>query len=56
MVYGFANNLPYSIDINQPEYVAADFLNISPYAVESNNRFKNNNGKTFFQVMSEEIY
>ena len=30
MVCGFANHLPYSMDIEQPEYVPGDFLNIEP--------------------------
>lgn len=40
MVYGFANNLPYSMDIEQPEYVPSDFLNMEPFDVEENNWFK----------------
>jgi len=30
MVYGFANHFPYSMDIEQPEYVPADFFNMIP--------------------------
>lgn len=48
MVYGFANHLPYSMDIEQPEYVPADFLNMVPYDALENNWFKWDDRKTFF--------
>lgn len=51
MVYGFANHLPYSMDIEQPEYVPADFLNILPQDVEENQWFKYNDRRTFFNAM-----
>lgn len=51
MVYGFANHLPYSMDIEQPEYVPADFLNMSPYDVEENSWFKWKDRRTFFNSM-----
>lgn len=51
MVYGFANHLPYSMDIEQPEYVPADFLNMLPYDVEENQWFKYSDRRTFFNAM-----
>ncbi len=51
MVYGFAHNLPYSMDIEQPEYVPADFLNMEPFDVEENNWFKYDDRRTFFHAM-----
>ena len=51
MVYGFANNLPYSMDIEQPEYVPADFLNMEPFDVEENNWFKWEDRRTYFNAM-----
>lgn len=51
MVYAFANRLPYSMDIEQPEYIPADFLNMMPYDVEENNWFKWEDRRTFFNSM-----
>lgn len=51
MVYGFANHLPYSMDIEQPEYVPADFLNMIPNDVEENNWFKWDDRRTYFNAM-----
>ena len=51
MVYGFAKHLPYSMDILQPEYVPADFLNMTPHDVEENNWFKWENKRTFFNSL-----
>lgn len=51
MVYGFANHLPYSMDIEQPEYVPADFLNMMPQDVEENQWFKFEDKRTFFNAM-----
>ncbi len=50
MVYVFAKNLPYSIDIEQLEYVPADFLNFMPYD-EENRWFKHSDSKTYFSVL-----
>lgn len=47
MVYSFARHLPYSMDIEQPEYVPADFLNMIPHDVEENNWFKYDDRRTF---------
>ena len=49
MVYGFAKHLPYSMDIEQPEYVPADFYNMEPSDVETNSYFKWNDRRTFFK-------
>lgn len=51
MVYSFARHLPYSMDIEQPEYVPADFLNMTPHDVEENNWFKWEDRRTFFNAM-----
>ena len=51
MVYGFAKHLPYSMDIEQPEYVPADFYNMEPSDVETNSYFKWNDRRTFFKSM-----
>jgi len=51
MVYGFAKHLPYSMDIEQPEYVPADFLNMVPADVEENDWFKWEDRRTFFNSM-----
>lgn len=51
MVYGFANHLPYSIDIEQPEYVPADFLNMLPNDVEENWWFKYEDRRTYFNAL-----
>lgn len=51
MVYGFANHLPYSMDIEQPEYVPADFLNMMPYDVDLNQWFKFEDRRTFFNAL-----
>ena len=51
MVYGFASHLPYSMDIEQPEYVPADFLNILPHDVEENEWFMYADRRTFFNAM-----
>lgn len=52
MVYGFANHLPYSMDIEQPEYVPADFLNMIPNDVEENSWFKWDDRRTYFNAMT----
>lgn len=52
MVYGFANHLPYSMDIEQPEYVPADFLNMLPNDVEENSWFKWEDRRTYFNAMT----
>lgn len=51
MVYGFAEHLPYSIDIEQPEYVPADFLNMIPKDVDTNQWFKWDDRRTVFYSM-----
>lgn len=51
MVYGFANHLPYSMDIEQIEYVPADFLNMEPIDVDANKWFKSENRRTFFNSL-----
>lgn len=51
MVYGFANHLPYSMDIMQPEYVPADFLNMSPFDVDTNPCFKFEDRRNFFNSL-----
>ena len=51
MVYGFAKHLPYSMDIEQPEYVPADFYNMEPLDVETNGFFKWEDRRTFFNSM-----
>lgn len=52
MVYGFANKLPYSMDIEQPEYVPADFLNMVPNDALENDWFKWEDRRTFFNAMT----
>ena len=51
MVYGFSKNLPYSIDIEQEEYVPADFFNAMPLDVDTNPWFKWDDRRTFFNAM-----
>lgn len=51
MVYGFASHLPYSMDIEQPEYVPADFLNILPHDVDENPWFKYEDRRTIFNAL-----
>lgn len=51
MVFGFANHLPYSMDIEQPEYVPSDFFNMEPIDVETNDWFKYADRRTFFNSM-----
>lgn len=51
MVYGFSNHLPYSMDIEQEEYVPADFLNMIPNDGEENSWFKWEDRITFFNSM-----
>lgn len=51
MVYGFAHHLPYSMDIEQPEYVPADFLNIIPDDIEENRWFNRDDRETYFTAM-----
>ena len=51
MVYSFAKHLPYSMDIEQPEYVPADFFNMMPLDIETNNWFKWEDRRTFFNAM-----
>ena len=51
MVYGFAKHLPYSMDIEQPEYVPADFLDTVPKDADFNNYFKYDDSRTFFRSM-----
>lgn len=51
MVFGFAKHLPYSMDIEQPEYVPADFYNMEPFDVDTNNYFKWDDRRTFFNSM-----
>lgn len=52
MVYGFANKLPYSMDIEQPEYVPADFLNMVPDDALENDWFKWEDRRTYFKAMT----
>lgn len=51
MVYGFANHLPYSMDIEQPEYVPGDFLAMEPFDVEDNSWFKYDDRRTIFNSL-----
>lgn len=51
MVYGFAEHLPYSMDIEQPEYVPADFLNMNPHDVDENFWFKWDDRRSYFNAM-----
>ena len=51
MVYGFAIHLPYSMDIEQEEYVPGDFLNIEPHDVNENVWFKEKDRRTYFNAM-----
>ena len=51
MVYAFAKHLPYSMDIEQPEYVPADFLDMTPHDVDENIWFKWENRRTFFNSL-----
>lgn len=51
MVWGFANHLPYSMDIEQPEYVPGDFLNIEPKDVDENIWFKWEDRRTIYNAM-----
>ncbi len=52
MVYGFAEHLPYSMDIEQPEYVPADFLNMMPVDVDENPWFKYEDRRTLFNAFA----
>ena len=52
MVYGFANHLPFSMDIMQPEYVPGDFFNMEPSDVEDNDWFKWDDRRTYFNAMT----
>lgn len=51
MVYGFAKHLPYSMDINQEEYVPGDFLNLEPYDVNENSWFNYPDRRTIYNAM-----
>lgn len=51
MVYGFAFHLPYSMDIEQEEYVPGDFLNIEPVDVNENIWFKWSDRRTYYNTM-----
>ncbi len=51
MVWGFAKHLPYSMDIEQPEYVPGDFLNIEPKDVDDNIWFKWEDRRTIYNAM-----
>ena len=51
MVDGFASHLPYSMDIEQEEYVPGDFLNLEPFDVEENNWFKWEDRRTIYNAM-----
>lgn len=51
MVYGFAGHLPYSMDIEQEEFVPGDFLNLEPHDVEENPWFKYSDRRTYFNSM-----
>lgn len=51
MVWGFAYHLPYSMDIEQEEYVPGDFLNIEPKDVDENNWFKWEDRRTIYNAM-----
>ena len=51
MVYAFAHHLPYSIDIEQPEYVPADFFALEPADVETNEWFHWSDRRSFLNAM-----
>ena len=51
MLYDFAYKLPYSMDIEQEEYVPGDFLNLEPYDVDENRWFKFSDRRTLFNAM-----
>ena len=51
MVYGFAKNLPYSIDVKQEEFVPASFFNVEPLDVDENPWFKYDDRRTLFNAM-----
>ena len=52
MVYGFAKHLPYSMDIEQPEYIPADFLNTEPLDADYSSFFKYEDSRTFFRSLT----
>ena len=52
MVYDFAKNLPYSMDIQQEEYVPADFLNMTPYDFANDRFFKWEDSRTVYTAMT----
>lgn len=52
MVYDFAKKLPYSMDIQQDEYVPADFLNMTPYDFQSDKFFKWEDSRTVYKAMT----
>lgn len=52
MVYDFAENLPYSMDIQQEEYVPADFLNMTPYDFANNSFFRWEDSRTVYKAMT----
>ena len=51
MVYGFAKHLPYSMDIEQPEYVPGDYLILEPFDVDQNSWFKWEDRRTIGNAM-----
>ena len=52
MVYDFAKNLPYSMDIQQEEYVPADFFNMTPYDFSDDRSFKWEDSRTVYKAMT----
>ena len=52
MVYDFTENLPYSMDIKQDEYVPADFMNMRPYDADKHPFFKWEDQATVYKAMT----
>lgn len=51
MVYEFAKKLPYSMDIQQEEYVPADFMNMRPYDANTHRFFKWKDSETVYKAL-----
>lgn len=51
MVYDFANHLPYSMDIQQEEYVPADFMHMKPYDASTHKFFKWKDSETVYKAL-----
>ncbi|MCI8352373.1 MAG: hypothetical protein HFJ58_01945 [Clostridia bacterium] len=54
MAYEFAEGLPYSMDIEQTEFVPADFINMTPSNFESDRFFKWEDQRTIYTAMTSD--